>query len=670
MLHLRPECSHVLVALCLVFSSGQAAAQSSARPILHPLFADHMVLERGVRVPIWGWAASGDDVRVRFAGQDKQARAAVDGRWTVWLDPLEASATGRDLVVVVTPPASGTRPPVQLHVSDVVVGDVWLCSGQSNMEFAVKSARGGDAEVASANEPDVRIFTTATSTAASPRAVPPDGFVSWQRATPDTVADFSAVGYFFGRKLRSELGVPIGLINSSWGGTPVESWTSAGALAAAPASASKAVDLAADTLAWNIRFHQRADDLVDAWFAAHDPGSVGDLNADPRLDESSWTEVATGDRGWPGEKLASGVRLAWFRRAVDVPAAWAGHDLTLSLGPLTTEDTTWFNGQRVGQALVPWDGRVYTIPGALVRPGRTVVAVRVVCTGKDCGFSGGTTDQYLQLNPDTRLSLAGSWRAKAGPTPVALGRKPYRVAADPWVPASLYNAKIAPLLPFAIKGVIWYQGEQNTNDAGHYAALLTSMIGDWRQRFDVPALPFGIVQLANFGDRHPAPTDSDWAHLRDAQRLVTMRVPHTGLVVTTDIGDAVNIHPANKQDVGLRLAGWALATVYGKSREWSGPLLRATAVDGGRLRLSFDHVGGGLRATGERLSGFTVAGTDRRFVPAEATIDGSDIVVWSADVSHPVAARYAFDDDPVGNLANADGLPASPFKTDSWQAAR
>ena len=527
MMHRQTRSLGTLIALTLVCCAGQAAAQPSSRPILHPLFADHMVLERDVRTPIWGWAAAGADVRVTFAGQDKQARSAADGRWMVWLDPLAASSVPRDLLVVVTSPSTGARRPVQLKVSDVVVGDVWLCSGQSNMEFAVKSARDGEAEVASADEADVRIFTTATATAASPRAVPPGGFVSWQRVTPGTVADFSAVGYFFGRKLRRELGIPIGLINSSWGGTPVESWTSAAALAASPASAPRAVDLASDTWAWNVRFHERGDDLVDAWFAAHDPGSVGDVNADPRLNDASWAELPPEDHAWPDDKQPSGTRLAWFRRAVDVPAAWAGHDLTLSLGPVTTEDTTWFNGQRVGQALVPWDGRVYTIPGALVRPGRSVIAVRVVCTGKDCGFAGGPADQYLQLTADSRVPLAGRWRAQAGPPPVALGRKPYRVAADPWVPASLYNAKIAPLLPFAIKGVIWYQGEQNTNDAGHYAALLSSMIDDWRRRFSEPALPFGIVQLANFGTRHPEPTKFK---LGDAARRAAAghrtRAPH------------------------------------------------------------------------------------------------------------------------------------------------
>jgi sialate O-acetylesterase len=457
--------------------------------------------------------------------------------------------------------------------------------------------------------------------------------------------------------------VPIGLIHSSWGGTYIESWTSPRALAATPASATQAADVVADTATWRSRFHQDAGAMLDDWFASHDAGSIGDAAADPRLDDSGWAGPAAPASAWAGGSGTRQPAIAWFRRVVDLPAAWTGKDLTLALGPTDTEDVTWFNGERVGSALVPWDGRAYDVPGRLVGAGRNVIAVRIVCHSDTCGLRGAPT---LRVAPDGEsIALADGWRVRQVPP---AGREPYRIAADPWVPSSLYNAKIAPLLPFAIRGVIWYQGEQNTSAPGRYAALLTSLIGDWRRRFATD-LPFGIVQLANFGDRHAGPVDSNWAALRDAQRRVARDVAGTGLVVTTDIGDAHDIHPKNKQDVGGRLAGWALATTYGQGGEWSGPLPRSVAVEGGAVRVTFDHADG-LAPAAVPLPGFEVAGADGRFVAAEARVDGASVLVSAPAVLAPVTVRYAWDDDPEGSLVNAAGLPASPFEVSARPAPR
>ncbi len=668
------------VIACLVISTPIVIASGTKPlPLLHPLIADHMVLPRDRPAPIWGWAAAGSTVVVSFGGQEKTTKSGNDGRWIVRLNPMSASTTPRTMTVTVTgaDPAART---LTLKVEDVVVGDIWLCSGQSNMEFALKDARDGATDVRNARSPLIRLFTTATATAARPESIPPDGYISWQQVTPATAENFSAVGYYFGRELEAALGVPIGLIHSAWGGTPVESWTSAGTLAASPESAASAESLAGDIDTWRRRYHEDTDTMLADWFVRHDPGS--DVNADPRLDDAGWPVLAGVPGRWKARHLSQQGGIVWYRRTVTIPDEWAGKDLALSLGPIDTQDTTWFNGQRVGGALVPWDPRHYTVPGALVHAGVNVIAVRAVSETENGGFSGSPEGMHVALAPIPALpnaastaasaagpgpvSLADGWRYRQGPDMQTLGRMPFRLGADPWVPASLFNAKIAPLLPFPIAGVIWYQGEQNTRESEKYGALLTAFVADWRRSTDQPTLPFGVVQLANFGERSAEPWDSGWAEIRNAQRIVAMTVPGVGLASAVDIGDAKNIHPTNKLDVGRRLAGWALSVVYGRGGEWSGPLFKSMTIEGGSARLSFDHIEKGLTIHGERAGGFEVAGEDRHFVRADARIDGATVVVSSPEVPSPVAVRYAWDDDPIVSLFNGDGLPASPFRTDTW----
>ena len=648
--------------LLVAMATPSSAFAQGALPLLHPLFSDHAVLQRDTAIPVWGWADEGSRVEVAFAGQRVDALARADRRWTATLAPLPASSEPRVLTVSVRGPRGDAR---TLQVQDVLVGDVWLCSGQSNMEFAVANVIDAPAEIANAHAPRIRLAATTRTTAGRPLTVPATPFATWAPVTPDTVRSFSAVGYFFARRVHDATGIPIGMIHSSWGGTPIESWTSAEALGAAPVSTGAARDLAADVAAWDSAHHD-ARGPVEDWFAAHDPGSDRTTAADPRVDDASWTPIDGPLRRWRDMGLRQPGGIVWFRRILDVPAAWAGKDLTLSLGPVSTRDRTWFNGQVVGDTLMPWEARTYTIPGSLVHAGRNVIAVRVLAEGDDGGFSGSPEDMSVTVEDEPPLRIADGWRYLVGPDRATLGRVPSLVGLDPWVPASLFNGQIAPLLPYALKGFLWYQGEQNTSAPERYGPLLESLIADWRSRFGGAPLPFGIVQLANFGARADEPWDSEWAALRDEQRKTLARVPATGLAVTIDIGDAHDIHPKNKQDVGRRLAGWALATVYGRGGEWSGPLYRAAAIEGDRIRITFDHAGGGLVAHGGTLRGFTIAGPDGRFVPAEAHIDGATVVVSSPSVPSPAAVRYAWDDDPEVSLFNAAQLPASPFRTDDW----
>jgi sialate O-acetylesterase len=449
-----------------------AATAGLADVKLPAVISDHMVLQQGMKVPIWGWAETGERVRVTLANQDVEAVADIAGRWQVNLKPLEA---GGPLRMTVT----GDN---ILVVEDILVGEVWVASGQSNMQMNVGGCINAAKEIEAANYPKIRLFTVPNVTALAPQR---DIRGSWSACTPRTVAGFSAVAYFFGRDIHKDLDVPVGLIHTSWGGTVCEAWMSQKALQADP-------------------------------------------DFKPILDRM--------------EKMGGG---------------------------------------------------------------------------------------------------------------------------DPNRPTALYNAMIHPLIPFAMRGIIWYQGESNARRAQQYRKLFPALIADWRKDWGEGDFPFLFVQLANFMAAKPEPTESAWAELRQAQSM-TLSVPKTAQAVTIDIGDAKDIHPKNKQDVGRRLALAAEAVAYGKKVVHSGPVYDSMKIDGSKAVLKFTHCGGGLAAKGDKLTGFAIAGEDRKFVWADARIDGDSVIVSSEKVPAPVAVRYAWADNPQCNLYNKEGLPASPFRTDDW----
>ena len=629
------------------------ARTEEAKPFLHPLFTDHAVLQRGVPVPVWGWTEPGKDVTVALAGQTAKGTADAQGRWEARLAALEAGGP-HDLTV--TGPQSVTR-------KDVLVGDVWICSGQSNMQWPVTATDNAQAEIAGADFPKIRLFTVPNVPSFVPVAHVPS---AWKVCSPQTVGGFSAVGFYFGRHLHRELGVPVGLINTSWGGTIAEAWTSAEALAAMPDFA-KQLEEVADRRA-RLGQPQDLDREMAAWWAKNDPGSkVGTGWADPAFDAAGWKTMDL-PRNWEQAGLPDFDGIVWFRRTVDLTEAWAGREATLSLGPVDDRDTTWVNGTRVG-GLDDWNRpRDYQVPAGTLKTGRNVIAVRVLDTGGGGGFHGQPGQMRLAASgagaPEP-VSLAGPWTFRDS---APLGRcspAPQRIDGNPNVVTVLYNGMIAPLLPGAIAGAIWYQGESNAGRPEQYRALLPTMIKDWRSRFGVGDFPFLVVSLANFMKREDRPTEGGWALLREAQSLTARNDPKVGLAVTIDIGDAADIHPRNKQDVGRRLALQALAIHYGKDVVPSGPVYRSMTVRDGKARLRFDHIGSGLEAKGGgKLTGFAIAGDDMTFVWAEAAIEGEEVVVWSPDVPKPAAVRYAWANNPACNLCNKEGLPADPFRTD------
>jgi len=651
----------VLCAIALLNTSAQAEIHVPS------IIGDNMVLQQGLSARLWGTAQPDERVTATFAGQTVSAIADSKGHWQIFLGPLNA---GGPYVLTIT--GSNT-----LTFKNVLVGDVWICSGQSNMEWPLVNAAGGTEAIAQANYPEIRLFTVQKNTAASPVE---DVKGSWVVTTPDQVAQFSAVGYFFGRELYLHLKRPIGLIHASWGGTPAEAWTSHAALAAAPELKPilDRYEKGMEALPQRVQDYERALAEWEQKNLHQDPGNRGEAlgYADPALPARDWNQMKLPQFFETAGLLIDGA--VWFRKEINLPESWTGRDLTLNLTAIDDFDITYFNNTRVGATgnetpnsyLVP---RRYNIPGSLVHAGRNLIAVRVFDRAGEGGF--GRTDQMSLApvggNETESISLTGPWNYKVElqlePKNPDYGSRPEATGpTNQNSPTVLYNAMIAPLTRYTIRGAIWYQGESNAGRAYQYRTLFPAMIQDWRAAWGQRTFPFYFVQLPNWRPAQPAPGDSDWAELREAQ-LMTLRTPETGMAVTIDLGDANELHPRNKADVAKRLAAWALAETYHQKVEATGPVYHSFSVKGDKIQVKFKHAAGGLNTpNGEPLRGVAIAGADHKFVWAEARIKGDSLIVWSKEVAHPVAVRYGWANNPGCNLYNKAGLPASPFRTDDW----
>jgi len=612
---------------------------------LPAFFSDHMVLQRAPEVPLWGFAEPGARVTVRAswnAGAELSARADASGRWQVALPTAAATGPG-ELVIE----CAGERRVIR----DVLVGELWLASGQSNMEWTlgpgVGNGVGGWQEaVASSADPELRYFEVENAVAAVPLR---DVRGAWKLASPETSGSFSATAYFFARALRRELGVPVGVIGSEWGGTPAEAWTSAAGLAEFPEFApglARLVELARDPAGSEAR---QREALAQWWRTAEESLA--------KSSEPAREVVLPATFEQHGEESFNGLGV--YARDLPLPPGWVGVELVLELGPIDDRDTTLWNGERIGgtEDSGEWQTpRQYVVPARLVRAENTLT-VRVLDTGGGGGFHGGPGALRV-LRANESISLEGKWTWQRGPTMAVLGRPPALEAVGPWDPSALSNAMIAPLEPAALAGVIWYQGESNRDRHAQYRRLFPALIEDWRVRFR-RELPFLYVQIAPFaygGDTGEA----GW--LREAQRE-TLELPQTGMAVTMDIGDPQGIHPLEKRLVGERLALLALEKAYGRELVSSGPLLRGLRAEGARLRLEFEH-GEGLTTRGEALANLQIRGADGAWHAAESQLEGSTIVAWSAQVPVPLAARLGFGAADRVNLWNAAGLPASSFTSE------
>ncbi len=644
-------------ALALFMSLLASALEAQIK--LPAMFSDNMVLQQHSKIPIWGTAPVGSKVTVQLQQQMKTTKTSAEGKWRVNLEAMPAGGPHR-LVV------SGAD---TITFNNVMIGEVWLCSGQSNMEMPLVSTwakvENFAAEVAAANFSNLRLFIAKRAKSTKPQTeVASEG---WKVCDPNSVKDFSATAYFFGRHLQQKLGVPVGLMQSAWGGTVVEAWTSSASLKTIPDIAGFVRTL--ETTARDSIFDPKIFEAKLAeWYRAlekKDATTQGSRAwSSAEYDDFAWQSMSLPQK-WERAGLPGFDGLLWYRKSFDVPASFVGQALTLELGPIDDYDWTFFNGTPIGATPSYNAPRRYQVPSELVRPGKNMIAIRVLDTGGDGGLYGRPEQLKLMKDSSAALALAGEWRYKAGlvlqelPLPPSAPTSPNR-------PMVLYNAMIAPLAPYALRGAIWYQGESNAGRAYQYRELFPLLIKDWRKQWQQGDFPFLFVQLANYRGVNVEPVEDDWAELREAQTM-TLALPNIGMAVTIDLGDANDIHPGNKQEVGNRLALNARALVYGEKIVYSGPNYKAMKIEGNRIRLFFDHAEDGLAAKhGEALKGFAIAGADKKFVWANAKIEGNAVIVSHANVAQPVAVRYAWSINPACNLYNQAGLPASPFRTDNW----
>ncbi len=624
-----------------------ACAQAEIR--LAHIFSDHMVLQRGQGIPVWGWAREGEEIAIEFGRQRRRTTTNAQGRWRVVLD---AEAAGGPYTLRV-------RGENMIAVNDVLVGDVWLGSGQSNMEWTVGQSSDAVNEVTRSSWPLIRHVKVPKSLAFRPAE--DIGQTQWKVSGPEDTAEFSAVGYFFARKLRHELGIPIGIISASWGGSNIETWLSASALATRPEFDLTAMPV--DVAAFKSRYRDRMNTLLARWQPAVSQATSSTTAwQQPGLDDGLWPKLKA-PQYWEDQGLEDLDGVVWYRRVIELTAQQANSTATLHLGMIDDCDETFVNGEPVGNTC-GWDApRHYPLVSGLLKPGINLIAVRVTDSGGGGGFHGEAGDMRLQTGAES-LGLSGEWKARVE----SIMHKDQPAPND--LPALLFNAMVSPITDFPIRGVLWYQGESNVTRAKQYTQSFSLLISDWRQQWQQHQLPFYFVQLASFLPLEKnSLTGSSWAELRDAQRQA-LKLPATGMVVTTDIGNASDIHPRNKQAVGLRLALQALKNVYGRKKlVASGPLYRSMQIRNSRVEISFSEIGHGLAiaSNSATLNGFSVADASQRFLPAQARIQGNKVIVSHADIRHPIAVRYGWMDNPEeSNLVNIDGLPASPFRSDDW----
>jgi len=619
-----------------------------------------MVLQRDTEINLWGWADPGEMVILLFQGTKLTAKTGKDGKWIMILPPHPAGG----------PYEMTIKGKNEILIRNILVGDVWLASGQSNMEWILKNINNSEKEIGTASYDQIRLFTVTKKLAFQPKEeLSSEG---WKICAPESAENFSAIAYLFGRELHLRYGVPIGLINSSWGGTPAESWTSAEGLSEFPEFTAAIEELSRLDLSAIEAFQEK----LNAWnkeFGGIDRGRLPGMISwtDNNLNTDDWLRVVQPGLWSTHKELKGFSGTIWFRKEIDIPVELSGSQAELHFGGILWADSAFFNGQFVGNTMGHEKKRVYPVPGNLVKTGRNIITMRITGVSSFGGMMGPASELYLKAG-DRQISLAGEWLCKTAPD---LSTYPESVALTgfnpsmPVTPTVLYNAMIAPLIPYAIKGVIWYQGESNADsmeEALQYYSLFPAMIEDWRRHWGYD-FPFLFVQLAGYQADNPEPGDYPWAHLREAQSR-TLALPNTGMAVAIDIGDQNDIHPRNKQDVARRLALAAYKIVYGEMIVHSGPTFKSMTVEGGRVRLSCDNTGKGLLAKDKYgyIRGFAIAGADRKFVWAKAYKDGDDVIVFSESIANPVAVRYNWGNTPDGNLYNSEDLPAVPYRSDDW----
>ena len=645
-------CSHSWLKIPFAFALVLLVSTTTFGEVKLPkLVGDGMVLQRDAPVRIWGWASAGEKITIHFRDSAYATIADPNGTWEVTLSQLKAG--GPDDMRI---DASNS-----ITIRDIVVGDVWVCSGQSNMQLALGWLGSVyQEEIDHSDNPNIRQFLVPTGTSFSG----PERdfkFGTWQRATPKNVRSFTAVGYFFAKALYEKYKVPIGLIHASMGGSSTEAWISKESIKAFPKYYEDAQRFGEPGLL--DRLNKQDDERVGTWnrlVRQNDEGYKDSLGlwSSPKTNTADWDTMHVPGY-WPENSYGAVHGVVWFRREFTVPASMASKAAMLKLGRIVDADSVFINGRCVGTMGSQYVPRSYRIPEGLLKEGENTIVVRIVNFIRHGGFVPGK--QYEISAGDQRIDLEGTWKYRIGATADPLEDRLFTGK----IPTGLFNSMLAPMLPYRIKGVVWYQGESNTSKACEHFELFRLLIHDWRENWHQGDFPFLFVQLPNFIEVNIQTTQNDWALLRESQ-LKALTIPVTGMAVSVDIGEGNDIHPVNKRDLGDRLALAAMHVAYGEKHiVYSGPIYSAMKKERGRIVLSFTNSGSGLVARGGgKLMWFEICGTDGIYHPAEARIEHNTIAVWSKEVPTPVAVRYAWANNPEGaNLYNKEGLPASPFRT-------
>ena len=613
------------------------------------LVRDSMILQRDTKINIWGWASPNEKINVKFNGRSYKATATADGKWLVQLQPMSAGGP-------YTMEIAGKN---KIILKDILIGDVWFCSGQSNMVHQLNIHDVTYAkDIAEANNSQIRQFWIPTLTSLTgPGNDLPSGF--WKSAVGEDVRPFSAVAYFFAKKLFEKYHVPIGLINASVGGTPIEAWTSEDGLK----DFSKIVAIIQKNK--DTAYVNSTNRIAAAAIRPQQSNDAG------MMSEKKWFDISYVPKGWkpiniPGYWEDQGLKdlngVVWYRKEIDIPLSMVGKQAKVFLGRIVDADELYINGKRIGNTTYQYPQRRYYVPADILKAGKNIFIIRVI---NNSGKGGFVPDKpYCIFSGTDTVDLKGTWQYKVGEVYEPRYAGPTQVNAQ-YQPTALYNAMVAPVINYSIKGFLWYQGEANTGRAEEYAKLQPAQIIDWRNKWKQGQLPFLYVQLPCFMDYNYVPSESNWAMLRESQ-LKALSVLKTAMAVAIDLGEWNDIHPDNKKDVGERLALAAERIAYGENIVYSGPIYQSSIMEGNKIILNFTNTGSGLITNdGEELSEFAIAGADKKFIWAKAKIEGTNVVVWNDVIQNPKYVRYAWADNPVNpNLFNKEGLPASPFRTD------
>ena len=647
--------------ICMAVALWGCTGVLQAKVVLPSVFTDNMVLQQKTDITFYGDATKNKQLTVKTGWNGKEYHTEADGQGK-WSLKIPTPAAGGPYEITFS---DGKK----LQLKNVMIGEVWFCSGQSNMEMPVAGwgkVMNYEQEIAEAAYPAIRLFQVKKNTSLAPLKEVESTLGGWQECSSATVPEFSALAYFYARALWKELNVPIGVIDCTWGGTPAEAWMNHETLRQVMGFREEMDKL--ERLGFDPnRMEQAYSEERAHWQSLFTEKDKGMENGKlcwtaPSLSEEDWQTISLPGY-WEGKRLKDFDGIIWFRRSLEIPAEWAGKPLTLRLGMIDDEDITYFNGVEIARGAGYMTPRTYTIPAKLVKAGKAVLAVRVSDFGGEGGIHGKAEDLYVEAD-GKRISLAGDWKYRIGLSLTGFPPAPVSPVQSSSYPTVLFNAMVKPWTAFPIKGVIWYQGEANVGRSEQYGDLFPALITDWRRQWRSD-FPFYFVQLANFMESKKIQPDSEWAALREAQTKA-LKLDQVGMAVTIDIGLADDIHPKNKQEVGRRLALLALAGSYGKNVSSSAPVFQNYIIKGDKMELDFGQKQDGFKIKDTTLKGFTIAGPDRVFYSAEAMVQNGKIIVSSPKVSVPLAARYGWADNPDCNLYGENGLPVAPFRTDCW----